>query len=96
MEIYSMSAQEKHVGAGGWTPYYELTSEDKKVFDQALEGFVGVTYTPETVSTQVVAGKNYRYYSKAQQPGSPGTWTAIVEIYAPPQGKPHITQIIRI
>jgi len=46
--------------------------------------------------TQVVAGTNYRYHAKAQQPGSPAIWAAIVEIYAPLKGKPHITQIIRI
>lgn len=96
MEIYSMSALQDHAGVGGWTPYHELTPKDQAVFKEALEGFVGVQYTPETVSTQVVAGTNYRYHSKAQQPGSPASWAAIVEIYAPLEGKPHITQIIRI
>lgn len=96
MEIYSMSAQENYVGVGGWTDYHELTPKDHAVFKEALEGFVGVQYTPETVATQVVAGTNYRYHAKAQQPGSPAIWAAIVEIYAPLKGKQHITQIIRI
>lgn len=89
-----MTAQEHLVG--GWTPYHKLTPKDQEVFKAALEGFVGVGYTPEEVSTQVVNGTNYRYKSKATLPGSPGSWQAIVEIYAPINGKPHITQIHRI
>ena len=46
---------------GGWTPYRPLTAEDRKVFNEAMKGFVGVTYTPNEVSTQVVAGTNYRF-----------------------------------
>ncbi len=94
MEIYRMSAQENFVG--GWTPYHELTPKDREVFKEALAGFVGVHYTPEKVSTQVVNGTNYRYLSKATVPGSSDSWQAVVEIYAPIKGKPHITQIHRI
>ncbi|RBH52424.1 hypothetical protein C3F00_031920 [Pseudomonas sp. MWU13-2860] len=89
-----MSAQENLVG--GWTGYHELTPKDKEVFKEALEGLVGVHYTPELVSSQIVNGTNYRYQTKATQPGSSTSWQAIVEIYAPIKGKPHITQIIRI
>lgn len=88
-----MSAQEKNVGE--WTAYQKLTQEDRDVFNEALQGFVGVQYTPEAVSTQVVAGKNYRFQSKAQQPGAPATWNATVEIHKPLQGKAYISQIIR-
>ncbi|AZE49045.1 hypothetical protein C4K04_3373 [Pseudomonas chlororaphis] len=89
-----MSAQENFVG--GWTPYHELTPKDREVFKEALAGFVGVQYTPELVSTQVVNGTNYRYQSKATLPGSSESWQAVVEIYAPIKGKPYITQIHRI
>lgn len=89
-----MTAQEHLVG--GWTPYHPLTPKDKEVFKEALGGFVGVNYTPEEVSSQVVNGTNYRYLSKASLPGSSASWQAIVEIYAPINGKPHITQIHRI
>lgn len=89
-----MSAQENLVG--GWTPYHELTPKDQEVFDVALAGLVGVHYTAELVSTQVVNGTNYRYQAKATQPGSPNSWQAVVEIYAPINGKPYVTQIIRI
>ncbi|AKA23856.1 hypothetical protein [Pseudomonas chlororaphis] len=89
-----MTAQENFVG--GWTPYHKLTPKDQEVFKEALAGFVGVHYTPELVSTQVVNGTNYRYQSKATLPGSSESWQAVVEIYAPIKGKPHITQIHRI
>ena len=90
-----MTAQEQLVG--GWTVYHKLTPNDQEVFKEALTGFVGVQYSPELVSTQVVNGTNYRFKCTATLPGSPGTsWQAIVEIYAPINGKPHITQIHRV
>lgn len=81
---------------GGWTSYHKLTPEDKLVFDEALKGFVGVKYTPNTVSTQVVSGTNYRYKCTASVPPAEVVWEAIVEIYKPLNGKPYITGIIRI
>ncbi|MDU9391966.1 hypothetical protein [Pseudomonas sp. zfem002] len=90
-----MTAQEQFVG--GWTPYHPLTAQDKAVFEEALAGFVGVNYQPLEVSTQVVNGTNYRYLTNASLPGaSQVVWRAVVEIYAPINGKPHITQIHRI
>jgi hypothetical protein len=81
---------------GGWTSFHPLTPNDKQVFDEALKGFVGVNYTPTAVSTQVVSGTNYRFKCKAQVPGSEVMWEALVEIFAPLQGMPHITGIVRI
>lgn len=28
--------------AGGWSPFHELTAENKEVFAKGIEGFVGV------------------------------------------------------
>lgn len=81
---------------GGWTPYHPLTAEDQKVFNEAMNGFVGVAYTPELVSTQVVAGTNYRYKCNASLPQGGFTWEAMVEIYAPIGFPPHVTGITRI
>lgn len=81
---------------GGWTKYHDLTEEDRKVFNEALEGFVGVNYDPKEVSTQVVAGTNYRFMCNASMPPSEVMWKAIVEIYNPLDGKPHITGIVRL
>ncbi|WP_299627474.1 hypothetical protein [uncultured Tenacibaculum sp.] len=83
---------------GGWTPYGPVTAEDRAIFDEALNGFVGVHYTPESVSTQVVSGTNYRFKCNASVPPSEVVWEAIVEIHQPlpGQGKPHIISITRI
>lgn len=89
-----MSTQELVVG--GWTKYHALTPADQKVFNEAMEGFVGVKYTPEEVSTQVVNGTNYRYKCTASMPPADVVWEAIVEIYAPINGKPHVVSIHRI
>ncbi|MGE4512790.1 hypothetical protein SAMN05421846_10417 [Chryseobacterium taeanense] len=81
---------------GGWTAFHPLTPEDWKVFEEAMHGFVGVKYTPLEVSTQVVNGMNYRYKCDASMPPSDVIWQAIVEIYQPTDGKPHVVAITRI
>ncbi|UQB67421.1 hypothetical protein [Epilithonimonas zeae] len=81
---------------GGWTAFHSLTSEEQQVFSEALRGFVGVKYTPTEVSTQLVNGTNYRYKCAASMPPSDVTWNAIVEIYKPINGQPHVTGITRI
>lgn len=89
-----MSAQTTSVG--GWTLYQPLTPEDQLVFDEALSGFVGVHYEPFEVSTQLVNGTNYRFKCNASIPPADVIWQAIVEIYKPINGKPHIVSITRI
>jgi hypothetical protein len=89
-----MSTPENLVG--GWTKYHSLTPADAEVFKIALAGFVGVTYDPNTVATQVVAGMNYRFKCTASIPPADVIWEAIVEIYKPLSGEPHITGVIRI
>lgn len=81
---------------GGWTRFHAVTPEDQKVFDEAMQGFVGVVYTPLEVSTQVVNGTNYRFKCNASVPPADVVWQAIVEIYQPIKGKPHVTAITRI
>jgi hypothetical protein len=87
----------EHLGMpGGWTPYHHLTPEDKKVFEIAMHGFVGVKYTPLDVSTQVVAGVNYRFVCDAVLPSGGTPWIALVSIFKPLNGDPYVTEIHRI
>lgn len=51
---------------GGWSSFAALTKEDEKIFNKAIEGFVGTKLTPEMVSYQIVAGKNYCFICKAE------------------------------
>jgi hypothetical protein len=50
---------------GGYTEERDLTAEDTEIFVAAMEGLDGVSYKPLKVSTQVVAGTNYKFYCKA-------------------------------
>lgn len=89
------TGENKHA-AGGWTEFKALTADDRKVFDQAMEGHVGVHYTPEKVSKQIVNGTNYRFECTGKPAvHDPHSFQAIVKIHAPINGKPTITDIER-
>lgn len=83
---------------GGWSSFKALTDEDRQMFDTAMEGLVGVSYTPLKVSKQVVSGLNLRYFCY----GTPATqgatqFPAIVKIHlAPGSDKPQLTEIQRV
>ena len=68
--------------AGGYSSARALEAHDKEVFDKALGGIVGVSYTPEQVSTQIVAGTNYRFFCKyTTATALPEAGIAIVTIF---------------
>lgn len=80
---------------GGWTPFRPVDAESKAVFEAAMQGWVGVGYTPLEVSTQVVAGTNYRFICVARvvYPDAP-TYEALVTIFQPLGGAaPHVVDI---
>lgn len=85
---------------GGWSTG-EPTAPDAEqlaVFEKATETLTGASYTPVLLlSTQVVAGYNYRFLCKAHGSylESPETW-AIVEIYEDPQGNATLTDVTDI
>lgn len=79
---------------GGWSSFTELEPEDGVVFEKAMEGLVGVSYTPVRVSRQIVNGTNYRFFCY----GEPATrerhkFPAIVKIYASLKGDVQIVNI---
>lgn len=84
---------------GQYTDPRELNQHDKEVFDKAFEGFTGVDYTPNTVSTQVVAGTNYHFFCDYKTVTlEPKTGKAIVMIFEELPcygGKVVITGIVR-
>ncbi|WP_035054032.1 hypothetical protein [Andreprevotia chitinilytica] len=83
---------------GGWTDFdYEVTSAAKTVLEEALGGLVGVKYTPTAFATQVVSGTNYCFLTR----GTTVTFgdvnfPALVYVYKPLSGDPHVTEIRRI
>lgn len=88
---------ETSANVGGWSPFRALTIEDKQVFDKAMSGLVGVDYEPLLVSTQVVAGTNYRFFCNAKvvYPSSPN-YAAMVQIFKSLQGDITISTIQRL
>ena len=85
---------------GGWTQpdTPEITEEAGTAFKKAMEGFTGVNYVPVALlSTQLVAGMNYRYAceSTAVLPGAEKTY-ALVTVYQDLEGNAEITEIVRL
>ncbi len=83
---------------GAFGPYTcDISVEAKAAFADAMEGFVGVNYSPVCVAEQVVSGMNYSFFCNAEMvvPGS-SVYPAIVEIYRPLDGRAVITHIQRV
>lgn len=84
---------------GGWSPRRPLTEEDRKLFETVMKGWCGATYDPICVSSQIVAGTNYRFTCKVTTATEISkTYHAIVAVFEslPNEGKPYITDIIRL
>ena len=86
--------------AGGYTAMRVPTAEDKAVFDEAMKGLAGVTYTPDSVATQIVNGTNYKFLCTARTAArEPMTYRAEAVVYKPlPQsgGQAVLTSIVRL
>ncbi|MBU3100054.1 MULTISPECIES: hypothetical protein [Clostridium] len=65
---------------GGWTIQEPVSKENKKVLDIALKGFVGSTFEPIVVATQIVNGVNYVFIAKSTTVTLPPK-TGLVKIY---------------
>jgi hypothetical protein len=80
---------------GAFSPYTcEMSGEAEVAFKEALNGLLGVTYSPVAVSQQVVAGMNYKFFCNTQAATRyPNNGAAIVSIYKPITGAAQITHI---
>lgn len=83
---------------GGWTPTEGAVIEEssREAFDKAMEGFVGVSYTPVAqLATQLVAGTNVCLLCEAQgvYPGAQ-PYYALVYLYCDLQGGAQIQSIV--
>ncbi|WP_298904297.1 hypothetical protein [uncultured Psychroserpens sp.] len=83
---------------GAYSPYScTISKEATSAFNEALDGLLGVTYTPVAVSEQLVAGTNYKFFCNTEAAVRyPINGSAIVSIYQPLDGKAHITSIQNI
>ena len=80
---------------GGWTACADynhmMADDDTARFETALEGLLGVNYTPVTVlATQVVNGTNYAYLAAGQTVTAEPVngWYVVVVAYCIPFCRP--------
>ena len=87
------------VQVGGYSSWNFTISPEAAAILKAAVHVVGVNYTPIAFATQVVAGTNYVFLSKALVV-APNAPQRAVKIYIfqplPGQGKPHVTQILDV
>lgn len=90
---------QKEMLTGGYTAQRPLTEAEAELFRTVTSKLVGVSYTPESVATQVVAGTNYRFICTAK-PSTlhPETYRAEVIVFQPlpGRGEAKITKIERL
>ena len=69
---------------GAYSSERELTAEDLEIFAEAMIEQTGITYEPLMVSTQIVAGVNYRFTATAttDEPGAEPS-TVYIFIFQP-------------
>ncbi|AVS61071.1 hypothetical protein C8241_04505 [Paracidovorax avenae] len=82
---------------GAWTPFnFDLTADAKQVLEEATP--LGVKYTPLAFATQVVAGTNYSYLSKAETVVVPeaALRVVVIRVHKPLSGKPYVTSIVEV
>lgn len=93
------ATEKKTILCGGYTRQRPLEASDRELFRRATAGMTGVSYTPESVATQVVAGTNYRFIctAKTATPG-PETYEAEIIVFQPlpGQGEAKIAKITRL
>ena len=97
----TVSESGTHTVVGGWTLNDDetvgaLPADAQAAFEKAMEGFVGVGYTPVALlGTQVVAGTNYAILCKATTvTAAPETSLKVLIIYADLEGNASITDIL--
>ena len=102
VETTTETTEENAMIAGGWTvndSYNALLADDEeKIFEQAMEGLVGVGYTPiQVIATQLVSGTNYAYLATGTTvTAEPQTNYYVVVVYENLQGEVSITTINQI
>lgn len=90
---------ESTVSVGGYTQQRPLDDPERELFRQVTHGMTGVSYTPESVATQIVAGTNYRFVCTAKTATlHTETYKAEVTVFQPlpGRGEPEITSIKRL
>ena len=81
---------------GGYTEGREPSDEEYRLFRTVTDSMEGMSFTPLTVQTQVVAGINYKFYcrfSDGSEEYSPGHCWLTIYKPLPGQGEPKVTSL---
>ena len=98
LALMAFAPKENRNTVGGWKEVKDgtITPELQEIFDQAMEGFTGVNYTPIVLlETQLVSGTNYRFLCESQvvvPDGKKGQ--EVVTVYKDLQGNVRIIDIV--
>ena len=90
-----MSVSSTISNIGTWSAFNtEIPAEEEAIFDEAFKEMVGVSYSPIAYSKKLTSGINYKFFcnARAMHPNCP-YHSAIVIVFIPPSGIPHITDI---
>lgn len=78
--------------AGGYTEQREPSEDEMELFKSAT-GIGEMVFTPLSVSTQVVAGINYKFWCRYQEKDEGGHCWVVIYKPLPGQGEPRVTSI---
>ena len=84
---------------GGYTEEREPSEEEYQLFRTVTDSMEGMSFTPLTVQTQVVAGINYRFYcrfSDGSEEYSPGHCWLTIYKPLPGQDEPKVTSLEKV
>ena len=94
----SLSHKEEKL-CGGYSEVREPDMEEYQFFREVTDKVEGMTFTPLTVQTQVVAGINYKFYcrfSDGSEEYSPGHCYLTIYKPLPGHGEPTVTSIEKL
>jgi hypothetical protein len=82
---------------GGYTAFKEVSEEEHGILSRALKGFNGFGFEGKYVSTQLVAGLNYKFAgTQKSTTKSTDKCPAFLTVHAPLSGDPVITGIEKV
>lgn len=99
METFGSIVRRNSQLAGGYSEEREPSDEEYQLFRKVTDSMEGMSFTPLSVQTQVVAGINYRFYcrfSDGSEEYSPGHCWLTIYKPLPGQGEPKVTSIEKL
>lgn len=99
LERFCELAKPQQPLCGGYSEVREPDMDEYQLFREVTDTVKGMTFTPLTVQTQVVAGINYKFYcrfSDGSEEYSPGHCYLTIYKPLPGQGEPTLTSIEKI